>query len=177
MIRDEKYMSLREEARPSIYVPVIYSGDAHFYVRTARPPAAVVPEIRRAAQSAAPGVPVYDLRTMDDQLEERLRPERMIATLAICFGALALDVVRKIALHEALLRPKFSFGAPTVAVERLRVDGTLELVHDHATDGRGLDHERSARVLDYLVKIWRRPIVLSSVDGEGRSLQLTANPA
>jgi stage V sporulation protein R len=80
-------------------------------------------------------------------------------------------------LHEALLRPKFSFGAPTVAVERLRVDGTLELVHDHATDGRGLDHERSARVLDYLVKIWRRPIVLASVDGEGRTLQLTANPA
>ena len=80
-------------------------------------------------------------------------------------------------LHEALLRPKFSFGAPTVAVERLRVDGTLELVHDHATDGRGLDHERSARVLDYLVKVWRRPIVLASVDGEGRTLQLTANPA
>jgi stage V sporulation protein R len=81
------------------------------------------------------------------------------------------------ALHEALLRPKFSFGAPTVMVERLRVDGTLELVHDHATDGRGLDHERSARVLDYLVKIWRRPIVLTSVDGEGRALQLTVAPA
>ena len=59
----------------------------------------------------------------------------------------------------------------------LRVDGTLELVHDHATDGRGLDLERSARVLDYLVKVWRRPIVLASVDGEGRTLQLTANPA
>ncbi len=81
------------------------------------------------------------------------------------------------ALHEALLRPKFSFGAPTVAVDRLRVDGTLELVHDHTTDGRGLDHERSAKVLDYLVKIWRRPIALTSVDGEGRALQLTANPA
>jgi hypothetical protein len=32
-------------------------------------------------------------------------------------------------------------------------------------------------VLDYLVKVWRRPIVLASVDGEGRTLQLTANPA
>ena len=59
----------------------------------------------------------------------------------------------------------------------MRVDGTLELVHDHATDGRGLDLERSARVLDYLVKVWRRPVVLTSVDGEGRALQLTANPA
>jgi stage V sporulation protein R len=81
------------------------------------------------------------------------------------------------ALHDALLRPKYAFGAPTVAVERLRVDGTLELSHDHATDGRGLDHERSAKVLDYLVKVWRRPVVLSSVDGEGRALQLSANPA
>jgi stage V sporulation protein R len=81
------------------------------------------------------------------------------------------------ALHDALLRPKYAFGAPTVAVERLRVDGTLELSHDHATDGRGLDHERSAKVLDYLVKVWRRPVVLSSVDGEGRALHLSANPA
>ena len=81
------------------------------------------------------------------------------------------------ALHEALLAPKYSFGAPDGGATRVRVDGTLELVHDHATDGRGLDPERSARVLDYLVKVWRRPIVLASVDGEGRTLQLTANPA
>jgi len=78
------------------------------------------------------------------------------------------------ALHEAMLAPKYAFGAPTIAARHVRVDGTLELVHDHATDGRGLDAERSQRVLDYLVKVWRRPIKLSTVNAEGGAFELSA---
>jgi stage V sporulation protein R len=59
----------------------------------------------------------------------------------------------------------------------VRVDGTLELVHDHSTDGRGLDAERASRVLDYLVKLWRRPIVLTTVNGEGAAFEISARPA
>jgi stage V sporulation protein R len=81
------------------------------------------------------------------------------------------------ALHEALLAPKYGFGAPSVAASHVRVDGTLELVHDHATDGRGLDAERASRVLDYLVKLWRRPIVLATVNGEGSAFEISARPA
>ena len=81
------------------------------------------------------------------------------------------------ALHEAILAPKFGFGAPTVAADRVRVDGTLELVHDHVTDGRGLDAERSSRVLDYLVKVWRRPITLATVNAEGGAFEISAAPA
>jgi stage V sporulation protein R len=78
------------------------------------------------------------------------------------------------ALHEALLAPKYNFGAPTVAATRVRNDGTLELVHDTTVDGRGLDLERSRRVLDYLQKVWRRPIVLTTVNQAGSGLELTA---
>src|SRR6201987_3957356 len=63
-------------------------------------------------------------------------------------------------LHEAILAPKYNFGAPVVAAQPIRNDGTLELVHDVSVDGRGLDLERSRRVLDYLHKVWRRPLVL-----------------
>ena len=80
------------------------------------------------------------------------------------------------ALHEALLAPKFGFGAPSVAAAHVRVDGTLELAHDHTTDGRGLDAERASRVLDYLVKVWRRPIVLNTVNGEGAGFEVAARP-
>jgi len=58
----------------------------------------------------------------------------------------------------------------------VRVDGTLELAHDHTTDGRGLDAERASRVLDYLVKVWRRPIVLNTVNGEGAGFEVAARP-
>jgi len=33
------------------------------------------------------------------------------------------------ALHEALLHPKYNFGAPTVSARHMRTDGTLELQH------------------------------------------------
>jgi stage V sporulation protein R len=78
------------------------------------------------------------------------------------------------ALHEALLAPKYNFGAPTVSATRVRNDGTLELVHDTTVDGRGLDLERSRKVLDYLQKVWRRPIVLTTANQAGSALELTA---
>ncbi|MGH8266897.1 MAG: SpoVR family protein, partial [Steroidobacteraceae bacterium] len=58
------------------------------------------------------------------------------------------------ALHEAVLAPKYNFGAPIVAASHVRNDGTLELAHDSAVDGRGLDLERSRKVLDYLARVW-----------------------
>ena len=70
-------------------------------------------------------------------------------------------------LHEQLLAPKYGFGAPSVSVRHCRVDGTLELEHDHKTDGRGLDIERSRKVLEYVRRIWRRTVVMHTVDHDG----------
>jgi stage V sporulation protein R len=78
------------------------------------------------------------------------------------------------ALHEAVLAPKYNFGAPIVSAVRVRNDGTLELLHDSGVDGRGLDLERSRKVLDYLQRVWRRPIVLTTVNQAGSALELTA---
>jgi stage V sporulation protein R len=78
------------------------------------------------------------------------------------------------ALHEALLAPKYNFGAPTVAATRIGTDGSLELTHDHKVDGRGLDVERSTKVLEYVRRLWRRPVTLRTIDGEGKEKVLTA---
>jgi len=78
------------------------------------------------------------------------------------------------ALREAVLAPKYNFGAPIVSAARVRNDGTLELQHDSGSDGRGLDLERSRKVLDYLQRVWRRPIVLTTVNQAGSGLELNA---
>src|SRR5581483_2815014 len=78
------------------------------------------------------------------------------------------------ALQEAVLGPKYNFGAPSVSAAHVRNDGTLELMHDSASDGRGLDLERSRRVIDYVQRVWRRPITLTTVNQAGSTLELTA---
>lgn len=76
------------------------------------------------------------------------------------------------ALHDALLAPKYNFGAPRVRAKHVHVDGMLELEHDHATDGRGLDPERARRVLEYVHRVWRRPVKLHTVGAHGDPLEI-----
>lgn len=80
-------------------------------------------------------------------------------------------------LHDALLAPKYGFGAPTVSASRIHVDGKLELIHDHVTDGRGLDPERGRKVLDYIARVWRRPVSITTVDNDKRTVELSVSPS
>lgn len=77
-------------------------------------------------------------------------------------------------LREKLLAPKFNFGAPSVAVTHVHLDGTLELTHDHQLDGRGLDLERARKVIQYVHRVWRRPVALRTVDERGRPKELAS---
>jgi stage V sporulation protein R len=79
-------------------------------------------------------------------------------------------------LRETLLAPRFNFGAPSVCVTGVGMDGSLELRHDHEVDGRGLDLPRAERVLDYLGLVWRRPVILATVDELGNPRTLTVAP-
>jgi stage V sporulation protein R len=71
------------------------------------------------------------------------------------------------AIREAILAPKFNFGAPCVAATRVGPDGSLELRHDYLRDGRGLDLAQAERVLEYVGRVWRRPVTLHTVDFRG----------
>jgi stage V sporulation protein R len=91
-------------------------------------------------------------------------------------GTLTVQEADLHALHDALLAPKYGFGAPTVSASRIHVDGKLELLHDHGTDGRGLDPERGRKVLEYIARVWRRPVTLTTVDNDNRAVELAVNP-
>jgi len=71
------------------------------------------------------------------------------------------------AIREAILAPKYNHGAPVVAVTALKADGSLELRHDFERDGRGLDLQQAERVMEYVDRIWRRPVALNTVDFRG----------
>ncbi len=56
----------------------------------------------------------------------------------------------------------------------MHVDGSLELVHDHEGDGRGLDLARAEKVLDYIARVWRRPVSLQTVGTSGNPRVLSS---
>lgn len=76
-------------------------------------------------------------------------------------------------LRENILAPKFNYGGPRIYVKAMGTDGHLELAHDVENDGRGLDINRSRKVLNYIQRVWRRPVQLETVDHAGDAKVLT----
>ena len=105
----------------------------------------------------------------------------LIAAVAICgLSAPAFaDPVKVVAadideLHESLLLDKYNFGAPRVSVAEVRNDATIILQHDSQLDGRGLDAERSQKVLEYIKRVWRRPVILRTVDAGAKAVEFSS---
>lgn len=88
-------------------------------------------------------------------------------------GTLTVQDMDLSALHDALLAPKYGFGGPAIHARHVHVDGRLELGHDHRSDGRGLDTERASKVLDYIARVWRRPVSIHTVDQAGRAMEIS----
>jgi predicted permease len=89
---DTKYENLREEIPEELYIPSTqrtYSDSGTIYLRAQGNPTFLFNVLRRAAGGVDPGVPVYDMRTLTDQLDISLTSERLLAALSSVFGALA----------------------------------------------------------------------------------------
>ncbi|WP_317205148.1 SpoVR family protein [Janthinobacterium sp.] len=80
------------------------------------------------------------------------------------------------AIREAILGAKYNYGAPCIAVSQLNEDGSLVLRHDHLRDGRGLDLSQAERVMEYVGRIWRRPVSLHTVDFRGLARLISYPP-
>jgi predicted permease len=91
---DTHYGSLREVPPPIFYLnyrqaPEIDWGLA-FAVRTRMARAAITPSLRKAVQSVDRNLPLMDVRTQQEQIDELLMNERVFAELTTGFGVLAL---------------------------------------------------------------------------------------
>ena len=73
----------RAPITPATYRP-------HFVVRSARPAAVLLPEIRRAVQSVDPELPIHQVATMRDIIQRLMTLERAASLLTAFFAAAAL---------------------------------------------------------------------------------------
>ncbi len=92
VVKDGKYSSLRNEKNTLVYVPYLQGeqlGEINAHIRTAAPPETLMPALRAQIAKIDPNLAIWNLRTMESQINESLFAERLIATLCACFGALA----------------------------------------------------------------------------------------
>jgi predicted permease len=92
VVRDGKYKDVREKTPHLVYLPFEQNlGEPMtLYVRTVGDPAKVTAAIRREVRAVDANRPIYNVRTLEAQLDESLSQERLVATLASWFGAFAL---------------------------------------------------------------------------------------
>jgi predicted permease len=90
--RDSKYESMRDEIPVEVYQPYQQQGfvlGMAAYVRTARQPEQVFSAIRQTVNRMDPNLPVFQMKTLEKQMDESLITERLVATLSSAFGFLA----------------------------------------------------------------------------------------
>jgi putative ABC transport system permease protein len=91
--KDAKHTSVREDVTPTAFTPYLQGpspGAMTFYVRTWQSPESAEATLRRAMQTLDSKLVVDNFRTMDEQVDDNLMAERVIALLASSFGVLAV---------------------------------------------------------------------------------------
>ena len=91
VVADAKYQTAGETPPHTAYLhaslePRIFANE--LALRTSLAPAALAPAVRQAARELLPDAPVQSVRTMEQQVDATVVPERLVATLAGAFGAL-----------------------------------------------------------------------------------------
>jgi len=94
VVQDAKHQGVREEIKRGVFIPYLQTKDVgqlalQFYVRTWQEPQSAETGIRNAMQKLDSKLVVDTLITMDQQINDNLSTERMIALLATSFGVLA----------------------------------------------------------------------------------------
>jgi predicted permease len=92
VVKDTKYESMRDQIPYELYLPyrqVEFVVGMTAYLRTEADPENMFALLRRTVREVDSNVPVYRMRTLEQQVDKSLMSERLLATLSAIFGCLA----------------------------------------------------------------------------------------
>jgi predicted permease len=94
--QDVRFNLVRREPVPTIYLPLWQDpeavGGSFFEVSTALKPTDIVPALRRVVQEADQDVPIFNVTTQRQQIDESLGEERSFVQFTSLFGLLAMGL-------------------------------------------------------------------------------------
>src|SRR5262245_25291465 len=140
VVGDTKYYGMREPAPRQVFVDLDTHPDpanSTVYVKTHTDPKAMFTALRRTVSEMDPNVPVYGMRTLDEEVDRDLATERLIASLASAFGLVAA-LLAAVGLYGLMafsvtrrtreIGVRLALGAPRSAVVWLVIKESLMLV-------------------------------------------------
>ena len=92
VVHDSKYTGVRDDIPRTLFFPLLEErtpSSIVMYVRTTADPSTGFAAARRTVRDLDASVPVYNLRTLERQIDRSLVVERFVATLSSAFGVLA----------------------------------------------------------------------------------------
>jgi predicted permease len=101
VVDDALYEGPREGVRRQVFIPNWGNGGVAFYLRTRTTSAAAFRTVREEVRALDAGMPVYQVKTLEGQLDETLLTDRLIALLSAGFGLLA-TVLASIGLYGVM---------------------------------------------------------------------------
>jgi predicted permease len=138
---DVKYDAIRDSAPPTIYVPYAQElrilGSMTFEVRTSVEPLSLAAAIRRSVADIDPTLPIAQVRTQEQQINQLLSRERSFAILATFFSSVAV-LLACIGIYGVLAYAvtrrtsefgiRLALGATAAGLRWLVMRGTLGLI-------------------------------------------------
>jgi predicted permease len=101
VVENSLYEGPREGIRRQVFIPNWGKGGVAFYVRTANASAAAYSVIRNEVKQLDAAMPIYQVKTLEGQLDETLLTDRLIALLSAGFGLLA-TILASIGLYGVM---------------------------------------------------------------------------
>ena len=140
VVATAKYTRLQSQPQPQLYFPFLEAPSIigfTMYVRAAERPEALGVAVREAAKQIDAGVPVFDMRTMEEQVQRSLVNERLVAGLSSILSVLA-TVLAMVGLYGVMsytvarrtreIAIRVAFGAVSARVAGLIARDMLTMV-------------------------------------------------